>query len=103
VCLLGDRDLTRHGIEVELCGHGARVPSGPALLARMTGAPLVPLTMAYEGECLHLTLHDPVPVGTGRSGLEEATQEVAAVLGRGIAAAPQDWHMMQRVFVEDRR
>lgn len=102
VCLLGDRDLTGHGIEVDLCGHRARMPGGPALLARMTGAPLVPLTLAYAGEDLTLTLHDPVPVGTGRAGLEEATQGVADVLGRGIAAAPQDWHMMQPVFVEVR-
>jgi KDO2-lipid IV(A) lauroyltransferase len=103
VCLLGDRDLGRQGIEVDLCGHGALMPAGPALLARMTGAPLVPLTMAYDGEDLHIALHDPVPVGRGRPGLEEATRQVADVFGCGIAAAPQDWHMMQRVFVEDRR
>jgi KDO2-lipid IV(A) lauroyltransferase len=101
VCLLGDRDLTRQGIEVDLCGHRARAPAGPALLARRTGAPLVPVTLAYQGEDLHLTLHDPVPVGPGRTGLEEATRQVSGVLGRGIAAAPQDWHMMQRVFLED--
>jgi KDO2-lipid IV(A) lauroyltransferase len=38
VCLLGDRDLSSTGIEVELLGEAARVPAGPAVLARRTGA-----------------------------------------------------------------
>ncbi len=102
VCLLADRDLTRSGVDVDLCGHRARVPGGPALVAQRTGAPLVPVTLAYEGEDLHLTLHDPVPVTSGRAAVVTATQHLADVLGRGIAASPQDWHMMQRVFVHDR-
>ena len=29
VCLLADRDLSRTGVEVELCGAPARMPRGP--------------------------------------------------------------------------
>ena len=42
VCLLADRDLSRSAVDVTLCGEAARMPSGPARLARDTGAALVP-------------------------------------------------------------
>jgi phosphatidylinositol dimannoside acyltransferase len=101
VCLLADRDLTRNGVPVELCGHAARMPGGPALLARETGAPLVPATLGYVGDDLEITFHEPVPVGPGRSGLLTAMQGVADAFGLGLRAHPEDWHMMQRVFTAD--
>ena len=33
VCLVADRDLSRHGVEVDFFGERARMPSGPALLS----------------------------------------------------------------------
>lgn len=48
VPLLADRDLTASGVEVMLCGHPARMASGPAALALATGAPLHPVTVTYE-------------------------------------------------------
>src|SRR6202012_2516985 len=43
VCLLGDRDLSHHGIEVEFFGEPPRMPGGPAVLAATTGAALIPV------------------------------------------------------------
>jgi phosphatidylinositol dimannoside acyltransferase len=103
VCLLADRDLSRTGVEVELCGTPARMPRGPALLARRTGAPLVPVTLHYVGDELTLTLHEPVPHADGDEGLVRMMQGVADVFTGAIRAHPQDWHMMQKVFVEDLR
>ncbi|QNN52508.1 phosphatidylinositol mannoside acyltransferase [Nocardioides mesophilus] len=100
VCLLSDRDLSRTGVEVDLCGAPARMPRGPAMLARATGAPLVPATLAYRGECLQITFHEPVPHRSGPDGVAHMMQGVADAFSAGIHADPQDWHMMQRVFVE---
>jgi phosphatidylinositol dimannoside acyltransferase len=100
VCLLADRDLSRSGIEVDLCGHPARLPRGPALLARTTGAPLVPATLAYTDAEMEITLHEPVPHAPGADGLVAMTQGVADAFSRGLRESPQDWHMMQRVFVD---
>ena len=36
VCLVADRDLSQHGVEVNFFGEQARMPSGPALLAATT-------------------------------------------------------------------
>jgi len=101
VCLLADRDLSRTSVEVELAGARARMPRGPALLARTTGAPLVPATLTYRGPDLEITLHEPVPHQPGEAGLVAMTQGVADAFTAGMARDPQDWHMMQKVFVED--
>ena len=101
VCLLADRDLSRTAVEVELCGQPARMPSGPARLAQRTGADLVPVTLAYRGEDLEITFHAPVDPGIGEDGVAHATRDVASAFSRALAADPQDWHMMQRVFAAD--
>ena len=101
VCLLADRDMSRSGVEVELCGHPARMPRGPAELARRTGAALVPATLAYDGPELVVTLHDPVPTVEGEQGVATMMQAVADRFTEALRAHPQDWHMMQRVFVAD--
>jgi KDO2-lipid IV(A) lauroyltransferase len=63
----------------------------------------VPVTAAYRGRDIELTLHDPVPHVEGPDGLRVMMQGVADAFTEGIGADPQDWHMMQRVFSEDLR
>jgi KDO2-lipid IV(A) lauroyltransferase len=105
VPLLADRDLSRNGVDVTLCGHRSRMPPGPALLAQQTGAALVPLTLAYVGDEqrpeLELRFAEEVPVDHGPEGVTRAMQRVADVFTEGLRAHPQDWHMMQTVFSED--
>ena len=48
VALLADRDLTHNGVEVDLCGHRARMAKGPAVLSVMTKAPLFTATVWFE-------------------------------------------------------
>jgi phosphatidylinositol dimannoside acyltransferase len=96
VCLLSDRDLSRSAVDVTLLGRPARMPRGPAVLALRTGAALIPVTGAYDGREMVLTIHPPVPASTP----EQMMQTVADAFTEAIRAAPQDWHMMQRVFGE---
>jgi lauroyl/myristoyl acyltransferase len=101
VCLLGDRDLSRTGVEVDLLGERARMPVGPAVLARRTGAALVPVTLHYQAEAMVVQFHEPVPHAEGDDGLVTMTQQVADAFTTAIREHPQDWHMMQKVFVAD--
>lgn len=101
VPLLADRDLSRSGVEVSLCGEPARMPRGPAELARRTGAPMVPATLHYDGPELVITLHDAVPVTEGDAGTAAAMQQVADRFTAALREHTVDWHMMQRVFVAD--
>ena len=105
--LLADRDLSATGVEVELCGHTARMAAGPAALALGSGYRLHPVTLRHERVGrewgMVITVHDAVEVpAAGTPGaVEQVTQSCADVFGAAIAEHTQDWHMMQRVFVED--
>ncbi|HTW20441.1 MAG TPA: phosphatidylinositol mannoside acyltransferase [Mycobacteriales bacterium] len=105
LCLLGDRDLTSTGIDVDFFGATARMPAGPAALAHDTGAALLPVTLANAGRWRwDFRIHDQVHVpeaGTRGEKISEMTQQVACVFEREIARRPQDWHMLQRVWVSD--
>jgi KDO2-lipid IV(A) lauroyltransferase len=101
VCLLADRDLSRTSIEVSLCGQPARMPRGPALLARRTGAPLLPVTLHYVERDMTVTFHPPVPHQDGDEGLAAMTQAIADAFTGALRQHPQDWHMMQKVFADD--
>jgi KDO2-lipid IV(A) lauroyltransferase len=104
VCLLADRDVTGSGIEVEFFGEKARMMSGSAALAVQTGAALMPVTLWFEGDGWAAHIHEEIPVppaGTRREKVVAMTQELAYVFERAITAHPEDWHMLQRVFVAD--
>jgi phosphatidylinositol dimannoside acyltransferase len=97
LCLLADRDLTPRGLDVEFFGATARMPAGPARLALETGATLVPTTLAFTDHGWEIRFHDPVE----HTDLPTMTQGLADAFERGIADHPQDWHMLQRVWLDD--
>jgi KDO2-lipid IV(A) lauroyltransferase len=110
LCLLGDRDLTSSGVDVDFFGATARMPAGPAALAHDTGAALLPVTLSYPDDRDWATrIHPQIPVpaddapgSADRAGrIRLMTQQVADAFADGIADHPQDWHMLQRVWVDD--
>ncbi|HVS67707.1 MAG TPA: phosphatidylinositol mannoside acyltransferase [Mycobacteriales bacterium] len=105
LCLLADRDLTATGIEVDFFGGKARLPAGPAALAHDTGAALLPTTLTYPDRrrwCARIHEQVKVPTkGTRESKIRAMTQLMADAFAEAIAAKPQDWHMLQRVWVDD--
>ncbi len=104
ICLVGDRDLTRGGVEVTFFGEPAKMPAGPALLAATTGAALMPVGLWYEDGGCAVRLHEIVPVpadGRLRDRVRVATQAVADIFAADIAEHPADWHMLQRLWLAD--
>ena len=104
VCLMADRDLSRHGVPVDFFGERTKMPAGPALLAARTGAALLPVHSRFVGT--DSWAHDvgaPI-VGTGGTlelQVSTATQALADYFARGIHAYPADWHMLQRLWLAD--
>ena len=105
VCLVADRDLSDTAIEVDFFGEKALMPAGPAALAVQTGAALMPVTSWFVGEDEWATyVHDEIPVpadGGRKAKVAVMTQQLAAVFEQGIREHPEDWHMLQRLFVAD--
>ena len=98
VCLVADRDLDGRGVPVRWRGHPVTMPAGPAMVARRTGAVLLPAVCSYEGKGMVIRFGEPVQPRPGRDGLVAMTQDVADFFAAQIAAAPQDWHMLQPFF-----
>jgi phosphatidylinositol dimannoside acyltransferase len=106
VCLVCDRDLTTSGVEVQFFGEPARMAAGPAALAVQTGAALMPVSLWFEGRDWGARIYPEVPVpdaGTQRDKIAAMSQQMAAAFELGIREHPQDWHMLQKVFVADLR
>lgn len=105
VCLLADRDLSRHGIEVNFFGERAKMPAGPALLAAMTGASLhVVHTYFPDDMSWGHDITAPIELpdeGTLRERVTAGTQRMADLFAEGIARRPTDWHMLQRLWLAD--
>lgn len=105
VCLVADRDLSASGVEVKYFGETARMPAGPALLAQQTGALLMPVTLWYdEAPLMRGRIHPPVEVpetGTRAEKTSSMTQALADAYATGITEHPEDWHMLQRLWLSD--
>lgn len=105
VCLVADRDLSTNGVEVEFFGEPTRMPAGPAMLAQQTGALLLPVTLWYDDSpVMRGRVHPPIEVPEGRDRAYRTsvmTQRLADAYASGIAEHPQDWHMLQRLWLAD--
>lgn len=104
VCLVADRDVTGSGTEVKFFGEKARMMGGSAALAERTGAALFPAILWFEGDHWGIHVDDEIVVpaeGDRRQKVTAMTQEMAHCFEAGIREHPADWHMLQRVFVDD--
>ena len=97
LCLLADRDLSARGVEVEFFGRTAKVPAGPASLALRTGATLMPVTLSFTTDGWRIVFHPAV----AHTDVATMAQEMACAFERGIAEHPADWHMLQKLWLED--
>jgi KDO2-lipid IV(A) lauroyltransferase len=95
---MADRDLEGRGVPVEWGEHPITMPGGPALVARRTGATLIPAVCQFTASGMAITFGEPIATQAGRAGLVAMTQQVADFFAARIAEQPADWHMMQPFF-----
>jgi phosphatidylinositol dimannoside acyltransferase len=106
VALVADRDIKGRGVEVEMFGERRLMPAGPALLALLTGSPLMACpTYDYEdGWVIHIG--PPLEVERTdvlRTDVTALTRLLAAHFERAIAAIPTQWHMFQPAWPDGER
>ena len=102
VALVADRDLSSSGIDVNFFGGVARMPAGPAIVAIRTGIPLVTAFVSYTDSGIHVDLREvAIPEGVDEAARVKASVQLCADnFADGIKAHPDDWHMMQRIWVD---
>jgi KDO2-lipid IV(A) lauroyltransferase len=102
VALLGDRDLFGKGIPVGFFGQKVFFPIGPALLAYLSEAALVPTFVLMDQDDKYLCLAEP-PMALQRTGhrdqdLAENTQRIATILEKFIRKYPDQWYTFYDYF-----
>ena len=104
IALIADRDMSRNGVEVDFLGGVAKMPSGPALLALKTGAPLITAYISYLPSGIEIFFDETISLPTSGSEAEKIkliTQSIADNFARKIRENPVDWHMLQRIWIDE--
>ena len=102
IALVADRDLSRSGVDVNFFGYPARMPAGAALLAIRTGIPLITAHVSYTKSGIHIEFNGvAIPSdGTESERVSVVVQRCADQFATGIAKKPEDWHMLQRIWID---
>ena len=101
VAIQGDRVMPgQKGSRMPVLGGHVLLPTGPVKLAIASGAPIVPVfsVRTREGK-IRLFIEEPIEV-TG-ADVEGAMHQMASVIGRYVAAYPEQWLVLYPAFTED--
>jgi KDO2-lipid IV(A) lauroyltransferase len=104
IALVADRDMSRNGIEVNFFGKVAKMPAGPAILAINTKAPLITAFISYTETGIEIFFDQTIPVpntGSEPEKIQAITQSIADNFAKRIARSPVDWHMLQRIWINE--
>lgn len=101
VALVADRDLSKSGIEVKFFDGIAKMPTGPALLALRNNSHLIVAHVTYRGTGIHIVFSKPLTstASTEQEQIKDLIQQSAHHFEAGIAKNPEDWHMLQRIWI----
>lgn len=105
VVILGDRDVTEGGVEVDFFGAPAQIPRGPAALAARSGADI------FFGYLLRESTHKyrvifspPLEIDRNAPHREQERKLIRALtkeMERCIAGNLSQWYMYYRIWPED--
>ena len=91
IALVADRDLSTRGVEVDFFGATAKMPAGPVVIAEKAGVDLVGAFITYT----------PISIKIIFEKLEYNVQSQANFFERELKKNSVDWHMLQRIWVND--
>jgi len=103
IALVADRDFSKNGVEVDFFGKKAKMPIGPALLSLRTGAPLITAQVSYNPKGIQIDFLGPLTPriqGTLEDRAKDLVQQCADNFANGISKNPEDWHMLQRIWID---
>lgn len=101
VALVADRDLSKNGVEVQFFNGVAKMPSGPALLALRNGSYLIVAHVTYTSHGIHIKFSEPLTSSASaeQEKIVDLIQQSARIFEEGIRQSPEDWHMLQKIWI----
>jgi KDO2-lipid IV(A) lauroyltransferase len=113
VLIQADRVMPgQRGMKVPFGNGHIELPLGPIKLARLTGAPLLPIFAIRQPDgnvhvhiepAIHVTDADHIVGATARDGVPPAMRAIASVLEKYIFAYPEQWLVLYRAWCEDQQ
>jgi KDO2-lipid IV(A) lauroyltransferase len=103
VVLMQIDQAVRDGILVEFFGRPARTPVGPAVLARRSGAPVLPMFMLHEGRNHQLDFAEPLPLDAHadpQQAVHADVQAMTRVIEAMVRAHPAEWYWVHRRWAD---
>jgi len=103
IALVADRDFSKNGVEVDFFSKKTKMPIGPAVLSLRTGAPLITAQVSYNQKGIQIDFLGPlIPriQGSIEERAKDLVQQCADNFEMGISKKPEDWHMLQRIWIE---
>ena len=91
IALVADRDLSANGVEVNFFDGIAKMPAGPKAIAEKAGVDLVGAFIVYTPKAIKIYFEK----------LEYSVQAEADFFARHLKENPVDWHMLQRIWLND--
>jgi KDO2-lipid IV(A) lauroyltransferase len=79
------------------------MPIGPAVLSLRTGAPLITAQVSYNQNGIQIDFLGPITPriqGSLEDRAKDLVQQCAENFQMGISKKPEDWHMLQRIWIE---
>jgi phosphatidylinositol dimannoside acyltransferase len=105
VALVADRDLSKSGISVNFFDGVAKMPSGPARLILDSNSAFISAFITYSATGINIEFKNigPIPTeGSIEERVAKLTQLMADNFAAGIKSSPVDWHMLQRIWTDEK-
>lgn len=101
----GDLSPDRKRTKVDFLNAQVHFPTGPATMARLTNAPLLPGYIVRKGERFAMRIGTPLDVGgeDEEQAIQQATQAYADVFAEGIREFPEQWPMYRHDYWPEQR
>lgn len=86
---------------VHYCNGPVSFSTGPASLARLTGAPIVPVGCWRTDDGYILEIHEPFHGAQRADGDAEIMQRIATVLEPDVHRLPEQWYPFNPIYIDE--
>jgi KDO2-lipid IV(A) lauroyltransferase len=86
---------------VDFCKGPVAFSTGPAALARLTGAPIIPVSCWRTGARYHVEVHEPWQPPAGEDDDRTVMQRIARTLESGPLRVPEQWYPFNPIYTDE--